>query len=179
MQSSRRQILVINGKGGCGKTTIATNLAVTYACKRKNVILIDNDPQASSTAWANIRSTKMPPVTTTPRYERLSMYQTQSFQNRLPNETDIVIVDGNSNARGRDLDDILKDTDIILIPMLPFSYRHQSQRPLYRRSFDASPLPGRATTCRCHCQSRQHHEQNIQQTHAISKLPGRSRCRAI
>lgn len=119
MQSSRRQILVINGKGGCGKTTIATNLAVTYACKRKNVILIDNDPQASSTAWANIRSTKMPPVTTTPRYERLSMYQTQSFQNRLPNETDIVIVDGNSNARGRDLDDILKDTDIILIPMLP------------------------------------------------------------
>ena len=63
------------------------------------------------------------------------MYQTQSFQNRLPNETDIVIVDGNSNARGRDLDDILKDTDIILIPMLPFSYRHQSQRAALSQIF--------------------------------------------
>ena len=44
-------ITVGNTKGGVGKTTIAVNLAVEAAKDGKNVLLIDTDPQGSSTAF--------------------------------------------------------------------------------------------------------------------------------
>ena len=121
MNSAARRILVINGKGGCGKTTIATNLAVAYACQGKCVALLDNDPQASSSHWASLRDPELPEIQVVAKHERPNMYQTQSFHHRLPDDTDIVIVDGHSDARSRDLDNLLRQTDIILVPMLPSS----------------------------------------------------------
>lgn len=48
-------ILVMNPKGGCGKTTIATSLACHYANLNANqkvhTILIDRDPQKSAADW--------------------------------------------------------------------------------------------------------------------------------
>ena len=62
MDPQARRILVINGKGGCGKTTIATNLAVAYASAGHVVALMDNDPQASSSYWAEQRDPELPDV---------------------------------------------------------------------------------------------------------------------
>jgi len=42
-----RHIMVLNPKGGCGKSTLATNLASYYAKQGKKVALADYDPQAS------------------------------------------------------------------------------------------------------------------------------------
>ena len=50
-----RRILIINGKGGCGKSTIATNLAVSYCERGHRTALMDYDSQASSTDWAELR----------------------------------------------------------------------------------------------------------------------------
>ncbi|NOX51401.1 MAG: ParA family protein [Gammaproteobacteria bacterium] len=119
MESPARRILVINGKGGCGKTTIATNLAVAYACRNINVALMDNDPQASSSHWATQRDDTLPKVELIAKHERPNMYQTTSFHHRLPTNTQVVVIDGHSNARGRDLESLLRQTDIILVPMLP------------------------------------------------------------
>lgn len=44
-------ITVINAKGGCGKSTIAVNLAASLAAARDRVLLIDMDPQAQITEW--------------------------------------------------------------------------------------------------------------------------------
>ena len=41
-------IMVINAKGGSGKTTISTNLASYYANSGLKVTLVDLDPQGSS-----------------------------------------------------------------------------------------------------------------------------------
>ena len=46
-----RKILVVNPKGGCGKTTMATNLASYYAIWQIPVALVDCDPQQSSLEW--------------------------------------------------------------------------------------------------------------------------------
>ena len=54
-----RTILVVNPKGGCGKTTIATNLAGFYANKGLSVALIDMDQQMSSYQWAASRDASM------------------------------------------------------------------------------------------------------------------------
>lgn len=121
MDPTVRRILVINGKGGCGKTTIATNLAVAYANNGHRVSLIDNDPQASSTFWGEQRPAELPSVNVVAAHRRTHMYQTQTFQQRLPTGTNRIIVDGHSNAREGDLESLLKQCDVVLVPMLPSS----------------------------------------------------------
>jgi len=44
-------IAVVNLKGGCGKSTIAVNLACELAVGGDNVLLLDNDSQGSSSHW--------------------------------------------------------------------------------------------------------------------------------
>ena len=48
-----RIVTVINAKGGCGKSTIAMNLAAALAADGFRTLLIDLDPQAQVTAWLN------------------------------------------------------------------------------------------------------------------------------
>ncbi len=54
--------MVVNPKGGCGKTTVATNLAGYYANKGVPVALVDMDQQRSSYQWAVSRSVKAPKI---------------------------------------------------------------------------------------------------------------------
>ena len=48
-------IMVINAKGGSGKTTISTNLASYYASSGFKVTLVDLDPQGSASKWLSSR----------------------------------------------------------------------------------------------------------------------------
>ena len=57
-----RSILVLNSKGGSGKTTIATNLASFFASIGKSVALVDLDAQQSSISWLKARSSAKPPI---------------------------------------------------------------------------------------------------------------------
>lgn len=50
-----RIIGAINEKGGVGKTTIIANLAVYHAQQGKKVLIVDLDPQRSSTMWSTLR----------------------------------------------------------------------------------------------------------------------------
>ena len=57
-----KKILVMNPKGGCGKTTVATNLASYYALWEVPVALIDYDRQRSSLDWVDNRVAELGPI---------------------------------------------------------------------------------------------------------------------
>lgn len=161
MEPLVRRILVINGKGGCGKTTIATNLAVAYANRGVSAALMDNDPQASSTYWADLRQDHLPGVSIVATHERPNMYQTSSFHHRLPPGTEMVIVDGHSNARGRDLESLLRLTDLIIVPMLPSSIDIRAggrfiTELLTHRIYRATPRPVGVVANRIHPNTHTH-----------------------
>ena len=50
-----RHIMVLNAKGGCGKSTLATNIASYFATQGASVALADYDPQRSSLDWLDRR----------------------------------------------------------------------------------------------------------------------------
>ena len=54
-----RLIVIASQKGGTGKSTITTNLAVVAADKGKKVLLIDCDPQQSATKWYGLRENQL------------------------------------------------------------------------------------------------------------------------
>ena len=51
-----KKIILIGGeKGGTGKTTIATNIAILRRQKGREVLVIDADPQGSFNTWSSLR----------------------------------------------------------------------------------------------------------------------------
>jgi chromosome partitioning protein len=44
-------IAILNQKGGCGKTTIAMNLAASFTVLGHSSVVLDADPQQSATLW--------------------------------------------------------------------------------------------------------------------------------
>jgi chromosome partitioning protein len=140
------RILVVNGKGGCGKTTIATNLAAAYARLGFCVALSDHDSQASSAQWLEQRPPRLPTIHLVPAHERPGMYTTRSFQRRLPIDVERIIIDTPSAVGDRDLDGLLRGVDAILVPLLPSSIDIRAggrfiAQLLNHRSYRASPKP--------------------------------------
>lgn len=115
-----QRITVINVKGGCGKTTIATNLASAYAKLGRNTTLIDFDPQGSSMYWLNLRPQNVSRINGIAAYPD-NKPVTRSWKLHLPQDTERVIVDTPAGLKGLDLIDQLNGTHAILIPVLPSS----------------------------------------------------------
>jgi len=105
-----RTILILNSKGGCGKSTIATNLAAFYARENKSVVLADFDPQGSSLQWLEARSPERP------RIEGLSGLEPGL---RFPRHADYVILDAPAGIHGPALTALVRRAQTILIPVLP------------------------------------------------------------
>ena len=57
------KIVIINSKGGSGKTTVSVNLAAALAASGERTALLDLDPQGSSMRWLKQRSEELPPIT--------------------------------------------------------------------------------------------------------------------
>jgi chromosome partitioning protein len=106
-----KTILVVNAKGGCGKTTLSTNLASYFATNEFKTVLVDFDPQQSSLEWLKERS-------------RDFYYEIEGispFENRLRFGKDVerVILDAPARVEGKQLTDLVRRADIILVPVLP------------------------------------------------------------
>jgi len=114
-----KRIVVINTKGGCGKTTVSTNLASYYAAKGLSTALFDYDPQGSSMRWLKLRGDDKPEIYGVVAHKNSAKAVTMSWQLRLPAETQRLIIDTPPGLKGPDLKEQLKGADKIIIPVLP------------------------------------------------------------
>jgi chromosome partitioning protein len=113
-----QRIVVMNPKGGSGKTTIAINLASYFASRQQTPVLMDFDPQGSSLRWVKKRQPPQPPIHVIAAFEKDSR-TTRAFQLRVPDSATHVIVDTPAAVESRAMPDITKDADKILVPVLP------------------------------------------------------------
>ena len=115
------KISVMNSKGGCGKTTIATNLASYCASHGYQTSLFDYDRQASSTRWLKGRPASLPPIHGVTAFETPPLGMTRAWQMRVPQDTHYIITDTSAGYGLMDLEDRVAEADVILIPVLPSS----------------------------------------------------------
>ncbi len=113
-----RRVVVINAKGGCGKTTIATNIASYYAVKGYGTALFDYDPQGSSMNWLKLRTGMYPPIHGVSGHQAQNSV-TRTFALRVPPHINRIVVDTPAGLKGMRLSEILKDNDVIMIPVVP------------------------------------------------------------
>lgn len=115
------KITVMNAKGGCGKTTIATNLASYCASRGYGTALFDYDKQGSSTRWVKLRPSSRAPIHCVEAFQPPPASITRAWQMRVPPNTRYVITDTPAGYDRVDIEDRVAETDIILIPVLPSS----------------------------------------------------------
>ena len=114
------KIVILNPKGGCGKSTLATNLAACYAKRGPAPVIMDFDPQGSTMAWLNRRPDNMPTIHGIAAYKN-SMQATRSWQLRVPSESINLIVDSPAGLTHDALREHTRDASTILVPVLPSS----------------------------------------------------------
>ena len=106
-----RHILVTNAKGGCGKSTIATNLAAYYASEGYETALADYDPQGSALSWLDERPDNYAPITGLAAFDEGLRH--------LPRNAEYVIIDAPARSHGPELTQLVKHAETIIVPILP------------------------------------------------------------
>ncbi|MCD6042839.1 MAG: chromosome partitioning protein [Burkholderiales bacterium] len=110
--------LVVNPKGGSGKTTIAVNLASALAMQNLPVTLMDYDPQGSSLGWLRSRAPHAPSIHgangAPERFGRL-----RSFEMYVPPQTRHLVIDAPAGAGGLLLQQMLDRAHEVLVPVVP------------------------------------------------------------
>lgn len=114
-----RHIMVLNPKGGCGKSTLATNIASYFAAEQdQKVALVDYDPQASSLDWLARRPAD--------RAEIIGVAGFEDGFRHLPRSADIAVIDAPARSHGSELTELVKHAETIVVPVLPSSIDMQA-----------------------------------------------------
>jgi len=106
-----RHIMVLNAKGGCGKSTLATNIASYFATEGAVVALADYDPQRSSLDWLERRPGDRPEI--------IGIAAFEDGLRHVPRSADIVVSDAPARSHGKELTDLVRHAETIVIPVLP------------------------------------------------------------
>ncbi|WP_422039032.1 AAA family ATPase [Roseibium sp.] len=110
-----RKILVVNSKGGCGKTTIATNLAVALAARGEDVALADADRQKSSLSWVKRRPRNLVKIVAL-------NWSKEGNIGDMDKELDAVVIDGPGGLRSELAKNLIAEASDIIVPVLASAF---------------------------------------------------------
>jgi chromosome partitioning protein len=106
-----RHIVVMNAKGGCGKSTLATNIASYFANEGASVTLADYDPQRSSLDWLERRPSTKPVIAGVAGFDGGLRHS--------PRNADVVVIDAPARTHSSELTDLVRHAETIIVPVLP------------------------------------------------------------
>jgi len=110
-------ILIANSKGGCGKSTLSTNLAAALALAGQQVLLADADRQRSSLAWAERRPSTVASI---------AVADWSKGVGEAPKGITRLVIDGPAGLRKDDFDDLVEQADLVIMPVLPSTFDHDA-----------------------------------------------------
>src|SRR4029077_1629757 len=113
--------LVINSKGGSGKTTVTTNLASYFASRAVPTTILDYDPQGSSLNWLRLCArfgTKLCGANAAPQKGA----RIRSIEMHVPSDTRQLLIDAPAGASGLLLQEMLSRANCIVIPVAPSAF---------------------------------------------------------
>lgn len=110
-------ITVAQHKGGAGKTTLSTQLAVALQHDGADVLMVDVDPQGSTSEWHRLRSEVLG------RKNRITLMQIQGWKMmreipRLAKEYDYIVIDTPPHAES-EASIAVRLADLVLMPVQP------------------------------------------------------------
>jgi chromosome partitioning protein len=112
-------ILVINSKGGSGKTTLTTNLASYYASKKAHTAIMDYDPQGSSIQWLRVRPDNAEKIHGANAAPAKGAAPLRSLHAWVPADTEVLVIDAPAGVKGLLLQELVRKSNFIVIPVAP------------------------------------------------------------
>lgn len=112
-------VLVAHAKGGCGKTTLATNLASILSQHQHQVSLLDLDPLQSSLQWLKLRQQQNAPHIHGQQWPKETPISYGRVRQRLLQQYSHIVMDSPAGTTGPELDHLVRAAQVILIPVLP------------------------------------------------------------
>ncbi|UWR35428.1 ParA family protein (plasmid) [Sulfitobacter sp. W027] len=112
---SARIICVAQQKGGAGKTTLVSNLAIAYLAEGKSVALLDTDPQGSLGKWLDIREETLG-LDLKLKFATATAYGISRAIRTVSTEVDVILVDTPPKADS-DVRWVLRESDLVLVPV--------------------------------------------------------------
>jgi chromosome partitioning protein len=106
-----RHVMVMNSKGGCGKSTLATNVASYFANEGYKVALADYDPQRTSMDWLAMRPEDLPAITAVPAADE--------GLRSVPRDTEVLVIDAPARTHGSEMNELVRRAETILVPVMP------------------------------------------------------------
>ncbi len=106
-----RHVMVMNAKGGCGKSTLATNVATWFAREGYKVALADYDPQRTSLDWLETRPDDLPKIVGVAAYD-------EGIRG-VPRDMEVLVIDAPARTHGSEMNELVRRAETILVPVLP------------------------------------------------------------
>jgi chromosome partitioning protein len=125
------RVLVTNIKGGCGKTTLATNLAAAFALGGFKTALAEVDRQKSVLEWLKLRGGQGSPI--------LGL-DWRKAAGELPDGIQRLVIDAPAAMTMKHVDQLLREADLVVVPVLPSVFDEGSTRRFMAKLLDLKPI---------------------------------------